>query len=114
MVSDERCASIIFDQLFSDDWFMSYGQRNNDCVDYCIAACLQGMNEADALEQLQDKAMAGHHKLVDAGKQSKLVFELLPDLVEEHFERIWPYAKGWVRRGEWKHKLIHDYDFEEE
>lgn len=114
MVSDERCASIIFDHLFSDDWFMSYGQRNNDCVDYCIAACLQGMDEDAALEQLQDKAMAVHHKLVDDKKQSPLVFEMLPKLVEEHFERIWPYAQGWVRRGEWKYKLIHDYDFEEE
>lgn len=113
IVSDERAATIIFDQLLDDEWFMSAGQRNDDCVDYCIAACLQGMSEEDAWNQLFDWASGKFHKLVEEGTISTFP-EMLEQLCEEHFERIWPYAKVWVRRNEWMGKLLHEYDFEEE
>ena len=113
MVSEERAASIIFSKLLEDDSFMSYGRRNDDCVDYCIAAQLQHMDKEEAWTQLIDWAYKKHEEAVEHGHLS-VVPQYLTELCEEHFERIWPYSKVWYKRNEWTEKLIGEYNFDEE
>jgi len=110
-MTNEEAASKIFKQLLDDEWFMSYGQRNDDCVDYCIAARLQNMDEEEAFNQLIDWAYAKHHDLVEHGKM-QVIPQYLRELCEDHFNRIWPYAGVWVKREEWQEKLLHDYGFD--
>ncbi len=115
--NSEKIASIILKQLWTPShYFMTCGQRNDDCVDFCIAMMLQGTSMEDAWDQLLAHAIIGKeqwHKdrTYDIGPWT----EKDVDGCEEHFNRIWPYALKWKEMAmkfttrELTGRLIQDY-----
>jgi len=111
-MDNHEYANIIYKGLLADELFCTGGQRNDDIVDYCIAAVLDGLDDNVAFEQLVDWAFATYNKLIAKGLMAKPSESIMRDLLEEHFDRIMPYAHVWIRRGEWQEKLLHSYDWD--
>lgn len=113
-LSNGEYANKIYRQLLEDKWFCTGGKRNDDIVDYCVATVLDGLDEEVAWDQLVDWVWKTYNKLIDQHLMVRPSDYIVHELLREHFDRIMPYARVWVKRGEWKEKLLHSYDFGDE